>query len=111
MSEPLPVFQHEVFMKQLQRFPLRERDKIVDKLKHITNEDIRRVPYLKGSYKHLKKYRTGDYRIFMAYCAECYNKYREKINCNDCEEDNLEKIVVFSIDSRPKLYKRMNRRR
>lgn len=109
VSEPLPVFQYEVFEKQLKKYPLKERNKIVYDLKHITAEDIKRIPYLKGKYKYLKKFRIGDHRIFMGYCAECYNKYREIINCNDCNNSNLERIIVFAINNRPKLYKKMNK--
>jgi len=110
MSSTLPVFQSESFIMSLRSIPRSHREDIILNLKRIDNEDIRRIRYLKGEFKHLKKYRIGDYRIFLSYCAECYNKFRKKINCNICDENFMERIVVHSIDKRPKLYKKMKRR-
>lgn len=109
MEPSLPVMQLEDFEMQLKRFPKKEREKIIYQLKHIDKNDVVRIPYLKGDLKFIKKYRIGDNRVFLAYCSECYNKYRERINCSICDKDQLERIVVFSINSRKKLYKRMKK--
>ncbi len=110
MEPPLPVYSTEDFREYVRRYPVKERESIIYNLNHIDKEDIKRIKYLKGEWKHLKRYRIGDNRIFLAYCKECYNKYRDKFSCSDdhefCNIKNLEKIVVFSLNLRKKVYKR-----
>lgn len=110
MSSPLPVFQSELFRVQLKGIPRKDREDIIYNLKHIDKDDVKRRKYLKAELKHFKKYRTGDYRILFSYCAECYNKYQKEFNCSICDKNFLERIVVHSIDKRPKLYKKMKRK-
>ena len=110
MTSPLPVFQSESFREHMKTIPRSDREDIILNLKLIDKEDIKRRRYLKGELKHFKKYRIGDYRILLSYCAECYNKYRKEFNCNICDKNFLERIVVHLIDKRTKMYKKMKRK-
>ncbi len=104
MSDALPVIYTRNFKDNFISFPSKDQKRIEYNLTHMTRQDVLRQGRLKGELNYLRKMRDGDYRIFLAYCAECYNEFREKINCTICNNDNLERIIAFFIHSRKKLY-------
>ena len=104
MSVPLPVIFTKNFEQNINLIPNRDRERIIDNLRHMNRQDILRQGRLQGELNYLRKMNFGDYRIFLAYCAECYSNFKEKINCAICDREDLERIVVFFIYPRKKLY-------
>lgn len=108
MSTPLPIHFTKNFEINLNGIPERDRKRILFDLRHMDKHDILRQGHLQGELNYLRKMNNGDYRIFLAYCAECYENFREKINCKICDENDLERIIVFFISPRKKLYSPQN---
>lgn len=57
-----------------------------------------------------KQLRIGDYRVLFAYCRECYETYRSFLKCDICSDNDLDRIIVFSIDKRKVVYKKAKRK-
>ena len=108
MSTPLPIKFTKNFEIGLNSLPDRDRKRILYDLTHMNSQDILRQGHLQGELNYLRKMNNGDYRIFLAYCAECFKNFREKINCQICDEKDLERIIVFFIALRKKLYHPQN---
>ena len=111
MSTPLPVKFTKNFESSLNSLLEKDRKRILYDLTHMNKQDVLRQGALQGELNYLRKMNNGDYRIFFAYCAECFNQFHEKINCQICDEDFLERIIVFYITPRKKLYDPRNIRR
>lgn len=100
--------QTAIFRRQFDGLPPKERRQIEYNLKRLSEEDLRGIPYYKGPLKHFRKYEIGDYRIILAYCPECFNKYRKIIHCKICFreiKDVISRIIVFYVYPRKKLYR------
>ena len=88
------------FNKQLKKLRLSSKEKtvILDHFDSMDSIQASNYPYYQhGIYKAYKKYKKGDLRFKFAYCKECYNKYREIHKCIFCNEEELERIVIFEI--------------
>jgi len=106
MSDPLPIIKTKNFNNALKKIPQKEQTKIIYNLSLITRQDAFRVGYLHGDMNHFKKYRLGDYRILMAYCYDCFeNGHYNKLKCSVCDEENLERIILFHVFQRKKGYR------
>ncbi len=110
MSPPLPVILQDKCTKQLKKIQNPYRERIKSRLKEIEKNEIVDTPYLKGDLRFFKRIRIGDFRVLLAYCRECYEIYRNFLNCSICSEKNLDRIIVFSIDKRRNVYKKAKRR-
>lgn len=106
MSEPLPVVFTKNFEENLRFIPQRDQNRILYDINHMNRQDILRQGYYKSELNFLRKLRNGDYRVILTYCADCYPKFRYIIKCEICDRKNLERIVVFFIYHRKKLYQR-----
>ncbi len=116
MLEPLKVIYSNEFEIELKQFSTKEQKAIKYDLEHQTKDDIARVPFYKGFdeigevvlrfFMEYKK-QGKDYRIMLMYCANCYpdNEIREYHNCPMCDENILNRIVVFTVYKRPKAYR------
>lgn len=69
--------------------------------------EAKKIPYYKGDLNMFKKFSYKDLRIIFAFCRECYPNHRQKINCKNCNEDNLDKIILFVIYRRKKMYRNL----
>lgn len=106
MSQPLPIIRTHNFDEALKKIPKKEQDKINYKLTHLNRQDAFRVGHLQGEMNHFKKFRSGDYRILMAYCFDCFsNEHHLKLNCAICDKEDLERIIVFHLFHRKKGYR------
>ena len=105
MSSALSVIFTKNFEDAINNIPERDRKRILYDLTHTNRQDILRQGHLQGELNYLRKMNNGDYRIFMAYCSECYKEFRHKINCIICDKNNLNRLVVFFIAPRKKLYR------
>ncbi len=83
------------------------RNEILDYFKNITDEQARRDPYYKGEINMFKHHSYKELRIFYGYCKECYGKHYTSINCSICNGNILDRIVLFAIYQRPKLYQKL----
>ena len=108
MSTPLPIKFTKNFEININSIPERDRKRILYDLTHMNRQDVLRQGHLQGELNYLRKINNGDYRIFLAYCVECYESFREKINCQICDASDLERIVAFFIFPRKKLYSPKN---
>ena len=81
------------------------RDNIFNEFHDITPQQASQYSYLKANYKHYKKYRVSQYRILFSYCLQCYGKYRTHFNCDFCDGDNLQLLVLHDIQNRPTAYR------
>ena len=108
MSIPLPIKFTKNFEININSIPERDRKRILYDLTHMNRQDVLRQGHLQGELNYLRKINNGDYRIFLAYCVECYESFREKINCQICDASDLERIVAFFIFPRKKLYSPKN---
>ncbi len=91
------------FNRQLRklRMPQKIRDSILSDFAEMDTERVKQYPYYKASfYKTLKKYVKSKYRIFFAYCYECFGKYDDFLKCPFCDENNLERVVLYDIQLR-----------
>ena len=108
MIIPLPV----IFTKNaeviLNNIPEKDHKRILYDLTHMTNQDVLRQGHLQGELNYLRKINNGDYRIFVAYCSECYRNFKDKIKCAICDGNDLERIIIFFIAPRKKLYQPRN---
>lgn len=111
MSTPLPIKFTKNFEINFNGIPERDQKRILYDLTHMNRQDVLRQGHLQGELNYLRKMNNGDYRIFLAYCVECYKNFREKINCQICDENDLERIIVFFISPRKKLYSPQNIKR
>ncbi|MBA7527275.1 hypothetical protein ES705_19451 [subsurface metagenome] len=84
--------------------PKKDQKRIEFDLTHMNKQDVLRQGRFKGELNYFRKMNNGDFRILLAYCAECYDNFRSKINCAICDDENLERIIVFFIHPRKKLY-------
>ena len=108
MSQTITIFTSSVFREQFNSLSQKDKKRIQYDLTHLNITNLSSFPYLKGEFKHFRRYRSGNYRIIMAYCPECYNKYRDLLNCVICPEieDDIEiRIVIFYVYPRKKLYR------
>ena len=108
MNTPLPIKFTKNFKINFNGIPERDQKRISYDLTHMDKRDILRQGHLQGELNYLRKMNNGSYRIFLAYCAECYENFREKINCQICDASDLERIVAFFISPRKKLYSPQN---
>ena len=108
MSTPLSIKFTKNFQMGFSSIPDKDQKRILYDLTHMNKQDILRQGHLQGELNYLRKMNNGDYRIFLAYCGECYINFREKINCQICDENDLERIIVFYISPRKKLYQPHN---
>ncbi len=108
MSTPLPIKFTKNFEISFNGIPERDQKRILYDLTHMNRQDVLRQGHLQGELNYLRKMNNGDYRIFLAYCVECYKNFREKINCQICDENDLERIIAFFISPRKKLYSPQN---
>lgn len=106
MNEPLRIFFTKNFEDVFKTIPEKDQKRIQYDLTHMIRQDIQRMGYLKGDLNYVKKMNNGIFRIILAYCAECYENHRHKLNCDICDGNNLERIVAFSIHPRKKAYDR-----
>ena len=106
MSELLPVIYTLKFRENFQSIPTKDQKRIEYDLTHMNRKDIQRMGYLKGNMNYIKKMNNGNYRIILGYCVECYPNFRDKLNCAICDGNNLERIIVFSLHPRKKVYNR-----
>ncbi len=104
MSEPLPVIFTKNFQNNISLIPAKDRKRILEDLTHLNHHDVLRQGRLQGELNYLRKMNNGDYRIFLAYCAECYHEFKYRIKCSICNEEDLERIIVFFLYPRKKLY-------
>ena len=104
MSETLPIIFTENFKYNFNLLPERDKKRIEYDLRHMNKHDILRQGQLRGPYNYLRKMNNGDFRIFLAYCAECYFKFKDIIKCLICDGEDLERIIAFFIYPRKKLY-------
>ena len=91
------------FNRQLRklRIPQKIEDAILADFEEMDPERARQYPYYKAiQFKALKKYIKSKYRVFFAYCSECYGKYDDFLNCPFCDENNLERLVLYDIQIR-----------
>lgn len=107
----MKVQAQDLFMDDLRTKPQDIQDTIVEILKNITPEDIKRNRFesLKGPIPYFRKFRVGRYRIFFMYCRECLRLYGRIFQCNAICNDELEKIVAFRVYDRKNAYKRIER--
>ena len=110
MSPPLPVIIYDKCQKQLKKIQNPQRKRIESKLKEIEREEIINIPYLKGDLRYYKRLRIGDFRVLLAYCRECYELFRNILECPICNEDDLDRTIIFRIDKRKSIYKKAKRR-
>lgn len=104
MSDALPVIYTKNFQYNFKQIPKKDQKRIEYDLTHMNKQDILRQGRFKGELNYLRKMNNGYFRIFLTYCADCYEDFRNKINCAICDSENLERIVVFFIYPRKKLY-------
>ena len=108
MSAPLPIKFTKNFENSINNIPEKDRKRILYDLTHMNSQDVLRQGQLQGELNYLRKMNNGDYKIFLAYCSECYQKFKEKINCAICDGVNLERVIVFFLAPRKKLYQPRN---
>jgi len=107
MTEPLPVrrtltFQHDL----MNLIPKKNRKNLILDLEHISKEDLSRFYNLKGpTLCHFRSHRRGDFRILFVYCFQCIHEFNKPITCIGCDENDLEKLVLISIDHRSNAYR------
>ena len=104
MSKVLPIIFTKNFEYNFTLIPKKDQDRIHLDLTHMNRQDILRQGKLQGPLNYLRKMNNGDYRIFLAYCKECFNEFRDRISCTICDENELERIIAFFIYPRKKLY-------
>ena len=104
MSGALPVTYTRNFTEYFHSIPVRDQKRIEYDITHIDRQDALRKGRLKGDLNYYRKMRCGDYRILFAYCADCYEEFKDKINCEICDENDLERIIIFFIFYRKKAY-------
>ena len=107
MSEPLPVRRTLTFQRDLQSLiPRNNRDNLIWDLERISKEDLQRHPNLKGSYlEPFRSYHKWTFRILFVYCYQCFHQFDQRLNCNGCDENDLEKLVLVLIDHRSNAYR------
>ncbi len=96
------------YQRQLRklRVPPKIQEQIYDFFEELDSERASQIPYYKaGQYKKYKKIKRGKFRLFFSYCQECFGKYDHHFNCEFCNEDDLEQIVLFNIEKRAFDYK------
>lgn len=75
-------------------------------MEHITLDDLKRYPNLKGYLlEPFRSYHQWDFRILFVYCSQCYYEFNHRLNCNGCDENDLEKLVLADIDHRSNAYR------
>ena len=104
MSNALPIIFTKNFEYNFKLLPKKDQNRIRLDLTHMNTQDILRQGQLQGPLNYLRKMNNGNYRIFLAYCKECYHEFSNKINCAICDENELERIIAFFIYPRKKLY-------
>lgn len=107
MIEPLPVRRTRTFQLGLNTLIARiKRENLLYDLRHITKEDLSRFYNLKGpTLGHYRSYHKGDFRILFIYCYQCIHEFNKPITCIGCDENDLEKLVLMSIDHRSNAYR------
>ena len=106
MSQILPIIRTKNFDIAIKSIPNKEQKQILYNLTHMNRQDALRMGYLKGDLNCFQKLRNGDYRILLAYCANCYsNSHHSRLQCAICDEKKLERIIVFHVFYRKKGYR------
>lgn len=107
MMEPLPVRRTRTFQLDLKNLiPKKKRENFLYDLTHITKDDLERFYNLKSSeLSHYRSYHKWDFRILFVYCFQCFHQFDRPINCIGCDENDLEKLVLISIDHRSNAYR------
>lgn len=107
MTEPLPVRKTLTFQNDLKSLiPKSNRNNLIFDMEHITKEDLSRFDNLKSpTLRHFRRHRRGDFRILFIYCFQCFHELNKPINCIGCNENDLEKLVLISIDHRSNSYR------
>jgi len=107
MTEPLPVRRTQTFQRDLQTLvPKKSRDNLLLDLKSISKDDLRRYYNLKSpKLRHFRSYHKWNLRILFVYCFQCFHQFNKPITCIGCDEDDLERLVLISIDHRSNAYR------
>ena len=107
MIEPLPVRRTLTFQLDLKNLiPKKKRENFLYDLRHITKEDLSRFYNLKSpTLCHFRSYHKWDFRILFVYCFQCIHEFNKPITCRGCDENDLEKLVLMSIDHRSNAYR------
>lgn len=103
----MKVFLRESFVNQFDNLHMREkeREEILDYFKNYTDEKADRDPYLKEEkIKMFKYHKYKQIRILYGYCKECFGTHSNFFNCPHCNRNDLEKVVLFGVGHRTKLY-------
>jgi len=103
----MKVFQRESFVNQFDNLHMRkkEREEILDYFKNYNDEKADRDPYLKEEkLKMFKYHKYKQIRVLYGYCKECFGTHSTFFNCPHCNRNDLEKVVLFGVGHRTKLY-------
>lgn len=113
MSERLPIRRTRDFQdKFLKLISRRNRSNFIYDLEHLTKDDVeQRFPNLKGpTLRFFKSYHKSNHRTLFVYCFQCFHQFNHELDCNICDENNLERLIIIDIDHRSNAYKDNNLR-
>lgn len=107
MTEPLPIRRTFTFQSDFKNIiPKKNRANLLFDLEHISKEDLSRYPILRTEkLKPFRSYHKAQNRILFVYCHQCYHQFNKKLNCEGCDGNDLEKLVLCLIDHRSNAYR------
>lgn len=105
----MQILRSQQFQKQFRKLRLSQKiQKIIkDFFSTLNDSKAKQIPYYKGTLNMFKKFSYKDLRIIFAYCRECYPNHRDKIECSICNKDELDRIILFGIYARKKMYRNL----
>ena len=107
MTELLPIRRTRRFQRDLQTLiPKKNRENLIFDLERISKGDLRRYANLKGELlEPFRSYHKSNFRILFVYCSQCFQDFNHRLNCNGCDENDLERIILIDINHRSNAYR------
>lgn len=107
MMKPLPARRTHTFQAGfLSLIPKKNRQNLIFDLSNISKEDLKRYPNLKGPLlRPFRSYHKRNFRILFVYCFQCYKEFDHRVNCNGCDKEDLERLILINIEHRSNAYR------